>query len=96
MEGSVARLYKIVNDLGHGLSYLWADDLVNLALFRKKINIAGRYVWLGKIDDLMRVEEYIFRKSESAKRIRTLGWQRRDSSPMATEYSPTALSVSMK
>jgi len=75
-EGSMTRLYKIVNDLGHeSIIPLEPDDLVNLALFRKKINIAGRYVWLGKIDDLMRVEEYIFRKSESAKRIRTLGWQ---------------------
>ena len=75
-EGSMTRLYKIVNDLGHeAIIPLEPDDLVNLALFRKKINIAGRYVWLGKIDDLMRVEEYIFRKSESAKRIRTLGWQ---------------------
>ncbi len=74
-EGSMTRLYKIVNDLGHeAIIPLEPDDLVNLALFRKKINIAGRYVWLGKIDDLMR-EEYIFRKSESAKRIRTLGWQ---------------------
>lgn len=75
-EGSMTRLYKIVNDLGHeAIIPLEPDDLVNLALFRKKINIAGRYVWLGNIDDLMRVEEYIFRKSESAKRIRTLGWQ---------------------
>lgn len=75
-EGSMTRLYKIINDLGHdAIIPLEPDDLVNLALFRKKINIAGRYVWLGKIDDLMRVEEYIFRKSESAKRIRTLGWQ---------------------
>jgi hypothetical protein len=75
-EGSMTRLYKIINDLGHdAIIPLEPDDLVNLALFRKKINIAGRYVWLGKIDELMRVEEYIFRKSESAKRIRTLGWQ---------------------
>lgn len=75
-EGSTTRLYKIKNNLGQeAIIPLDPDDHVNLALFRKKINIAGRYVWLGKIDDLMKVEEYVFRHSDEAKRIRTLGWQ---------------------
>lgn len=34
----------------------------------------GNYVWLAKIDKLNRVKEYLYSKTDTAERIRKLGW----------------------
>ena len=35
---------------------------------------SGNYVWLAKIDKLNRVKEYLYSKTDTAERIRKLGW----------------------
>ena len=75
-EGSNTRLFKIMNNLGQSaLIDFEPEELANLQKFRMKITTAGNFVWLGKIDDLVAVQEYIFKGMETAKRIRELGWQ---------------------
>ena len=34
----------------------------------------GNYVWLAKIDKLNRVKEYLYSKTDTAERVRKLGW----------------------
>lgn len=75
-EGTNTRLYRAVNNLGKSaVISLEPDELNNLQKFRTKVGIAGNYVWLGKIDDLAMVQPYIYSGSETARRIRELGWQ---------------------
>jgi len=75
-EGTNTRLYRAVNNLGKSaVVSLEPDELNNLQKFRTKVGIAGNYVWLGKIDDLAMVQPYIYSGSETARRIRELGWQ---------------------
>lgn len=75
-EGSNTRLFRLVNNLGqNSIIALEPDELNNLQKFRTKVSIAGNYVWLGKIDDLAMIQQYIYRGTETAKRIRELGWQ---------------------
>lgn len=34
----------------------------------------GNYVWLSKIDKLNKVKEYLYSKTDTAERIKKLGW----------------------
>lgn len=75
-DDMLVRLFKMVNNLGQEtMISLNQEEMCKLDKFRMKVNIAGRYVWLGKIDGLMKVEEYICENVEDAQRIRNLGWQ---------------------
>lgn len=74
--GSRTRLYKIVNDLGEeSILPLDPSEHVKLDKFRERLNIAGNYVWMAKIDQLQRVERYLFKHSRQANMVSTLGWQ---------------------
>lgn len=42
--------------------------------FQQKAGSLGNYVWLAKIDKLNRVKEYLYSKTDTAERIRKLGW----------------------
>lgn len=42
--------------------------------FQQKTGSLGNYVWLAKIDKLNRVKEYLYSKTDTAERIRKLGW----------------------
>ena len=42
--------------------------------FQQKVGSLGNYVWLAKIDKLNRVKEYLYSKTDTAERIRKLGW----------------------
>ena len=50
------------------------SELCSLSNFQQKVGSLGNYVWLAKIDKLNRVKEYLYSKTDTAERIRKLGW----------------------
>lgn len=50
------------------------SELCSLSNFQQKVGSRGNYVWLAKIDKLNRVKEYLYSKTDTAERIRKLGW----------------------
>lgn len=50
------------------------SELCSLSNFQQKAGSLGNYVWLSKIDKLNRVKEYLYSKTDTAERIRKLGW----------------------
>lgn len=50
------------------------SELCSLSNFQQKVGSLGNYVWLAKIDKLNRVKEYLYSKTDTAERIRRLGW----------------------
>ena len=50
------------------------SELCSLSNFQQKVGSVGNYVWLAKIDKLNRVKEYLYSKTDTAERIRKLGW----------------------
>ena len=50
------------------------SELCSLSNFQQKAGSLGNYVWLAKIDKLNRVKEYLYSKTDTAERIRKLGW----------------------
>ena len=55
-------------------SSLKESELCSLSNFQQKVGSLGNYVWLAKIDALNRVKEYLYSKTDTAERIRKLGW----------------------
>ena len=47
---------------------------ISLNSFQQKVGSVGNYVWLAKIDKLNRVKEYLYSKTDTAERVRKLGW----------------------
>lgn len=50
------------------------SELCSLSNFQQKTGSLGNYVWLAKIDKLNRVKEYLYSKTDTAERVRKLGW----------------------
>lgn len=50
------------------------SELCSLNSFQQKVGSVGNYVWLAKIDKLNRVKEYLYSKTDTAERVRKLGW----------------------
>lgn len=50
------------------------SELCSLSNFQQKAGSLGNYVWLAKIDKLNRIKEYLYSKTDTAERIRKLGW----------------------
>lgn len=50
------------------------SEMCSLSNFQQKVGSLGNYVWLAKIDKLNRVKEYLYSKTDTAERIRKLGW----------------------
>ena len=50
------------------------SELCSLNSFQQKVGSVGNYVWLAKIDKLNRVKEYLYSQTDTAERVRKLGW----------------------
>lgn len=54
------------------------SEMCSLSNFQQKVGSLGNYIWLAKIDKLNRVKEYLYSKTDTAERIRKLGWNRNE------------------
>lgn len=74
-ENNGTRIFRLRNT--HNVCRvieLKESELCSLSNFQQKAGSLGNYVWLAKIDKLNRVKEYLYSKTDTAERIRKLGW----------------------
>ena len=74
-ENNATRIFRMQNmyDVCRVIE-LKESELCSLSNFQQKVGSLGNYVWLAKIDKLNRVKEYLYSKTDTAERIRKLGW----------------------
>ena len=74
-ENNATRIFRMRNmyDVCRVVE-LKESELCSLSNFQQKVGSLGNYVWLAKIDKLNRVKEYLYSKTDTAERIRKLGW----------------------
>ena len=74
-ENNATRIFQMRNmyDVCRVIE-LKESELCSLSNFQQKAGSLGNYVWLAKIDKLNRVKEYLYSKTDTAERIRKLGW----------------------
>lgn len=74
-ENNATRIFRMRNmyDVCKVIE-LKESELCSLSNFQQKAGSLGNYVWLAKIDKLNRVKEYLYSKTDTAERIRKLGW----------------------
>ena len=74
-ENNGIRLFRLTNSYRQsGIIELKESELCSLTNFQQKVGSLGNYVWLGKIDKLNRVKEFLYARTDTAERIRKLGW----------------------
>ena len=74
-ENNGTRIFRMRNMYGVcRVIELKESELCSLSNFQQKVGSIGNYVWIAKIDKLNRVKEYLYSKTDTAERIRKLGW----------------------
>ena len=74
-ESNGVRLFRLRNFSGQcRIIELKESELCSLTNFQQKAGSLGNYVWLAKIDKLNRVKEFLYARTDTAERIRKLGW----------------------
>lgn len=74
-ERNGTRIFEMVNKFGDKrMIELSESELCSLSTFQQRVGSLGNFVWRAKIDKLNNVKEYTYAKTDSAERIRKLGW----------------------
>lgn len=74
-ESNGVRLFRLTNSFRETcMVELKESDLVSIANFQQKIGSCGNFLWLGKIEKLNNVKEFLYARTRTAERIRKLGW----------------------
>ena len=74
-ENNGTRIFRMRNTYNiYRVIELRESELCSLNSFQQKVGSLGNYVWLSKIDKLNRVKEYLYSKTDTAERVRKLGW----------------------
>lgn len=74
-EVNGTRLFKLRNVSNETVDIeLRESEMCSLTQFQQRTASLGYFMWKAKIDKLNRVKEYIYKKTDTAQRIRKLGW----------------------
>ena len=74
-ENNATRLFRMCNNSGVSrIIELRESDMCMMSSFQQRVGSLGNYVWLSRMDKLNRVKEYLYSRTDTAKRIRILGW----------------------
>ena len=74
-ECNGVRLFRLFNSFRDScIIELKESEMCSISNFQQKIGSVGNYVWLGKIDKLNNVKEFLYARTQTAERIRKLGW----------------------
>lgn len=74
-EVNGTRLFKLRNIANETVDIeLRESEMCSLTQFQQRTASLGYFMWKAKIDKLNRVKEYIYKKTDTAQRIRKLGW----------------------
>ena len=74
-ENNGVRLFRLFNSFRDScIIELKESEMCSISNFQQKIGSVGNYVWLGKIDKLNNVKEFLYSRTQTAERVRKLGW----------------------
>lgn len=75
-EEAPRRIFVLKNQQGLECQVeMSMEELVSLSKFRQKIEGVGNYVWKAKEPELIRLREYLYSNTDTARRVKTMGWQ---------------------
>ena len=71
------RLYMLKNVTGQSrMIEFKQEELISLAKFKLKVESLGNFIWDASEKELNRLKGYLYARTETAKEIMRLGWQR--------------------
>lgn len=71
------RIYELTNEQNvKKVVEMNMDELVSLAMFKKKVEGLGNYIWMAKEEQLTKLKRFLYETTETAVRIEQMGWQR--------------------
>lgn len=74
-DNNGTRIFRLKNEVGdRRLLEIKESEMCSLNAFQQKVGTLGNFIWLAKIDRLNRVKRYLYAKTDTAERIRKLGW----------------------
>lgn len=72
-----SRLYELKNTDGiTAIVEFRQEDLISLAKFKLKTENIGNFTWLMKEQQLTKLKQYLYDRTETAEQITRLGWQK--------------------
>lgn len=78
-DNNGTRLFKLKNEYGDEREMeIRESEMCSLAAFQQKAGTLGNFIWLAKIDKLNRIKRYLYARTDTAERVRKLGWNRED------------------
>lgn len=74
-DNNGTRIFRLRNEYGESrLLEIKESEMCSLNAFQQKTGTLGNFIWLAKIDRLNRVKRFLYARTDTAERIRKLGW----------------------
>jgi len=74
-DNNGTRIFILKNEAGDKrLLEIRESEMCSLNAFQQKVGTLGNFIWLAKIDKLNRVKRYLYARTDTAERVRKLGW----------------------
>ncbi len=74
-DNNGTRIFILKNETGdRRLLEIRESEMCSLNAFQQKVGTLGNFIWLAKIDKLNRVKRYLYARTDTAERVRKLGW----------------------
>lgn len=71
------RLFEMTNEFGYSIPMEFAQkDLISISQFRLKLESLGNFLWMASEAELIKLKKYLYEKTDTAKEITQLGWQK--------------------
>ena len=74
-DNNGTRIFILMNEAGdRRLLEIRESEMCSLNAFQQQVGTLGNFIWLAKIEKLNRVKRYLYAKTDTAERVRKLGW----------------------
>lgn len=78
-ESNATRIFRLKNVTGDNkLMDIKESELCSLNAFLQKTGSLGNFIWLARFDKLNRIRQYLYARTDTAERVRKLGWDNRN------------------
>ena len=78
-ENNATRIFRLKNVTGDSkLMDIKESELCSLNAFLQKTGSLGNFIWLASFDKLNRIRQYLYARTDTAERVRKLGWDSRN------------------
>ncbi len=74
-DNNGTRIFRLRNEYGDSrLLEIKESEMCSLNAFQQKTGTLGNFIWLARIDRLNRVKRFLYARTDTAERVRKLGW----------------------